>query len=238
MPFDFPSAIPQGLLAHPRGTADLLAARGAPGSRSAPRRLGRSLIDVGSLRPEPEGRRIDARPPFLATLPQVKARLTSSLQLRPDPPSRPSRKRARASLCGAPSPRRSRPRAELANRSLTSPVTCPVLTPGEAERFLLQARTASSAVASTTTVFPGPGRLPPTSAPEGARHSPATLPPRDELPTRVHPGSLSRSRARPLGRRRLFACGAPTGHRPLADFCNRNDPRARPTSSPNPAHPA
>jgi len=86
--------------------------------------------------------------------------------------------------------------------------------------------------------FPGPGRLPSTSAPKGTRHSSATLPPRDELPTRVHPGSLSRSRARPLGRRRLFACGAPTGHVPLADFCNRNDPRARPTISPNPAHPA
>jgi len=77
--------------------------------------------------------------------------------------------------------------------------------------------------------FHDPGRLPSTSAllTEPATHSP-TLPSCDELPACVHFGALSRSEARPSEERRLFTYAARGATRRSFDFCNQNDPRARP----------
>lgn len=51
------------------------------------------------------------------------------------------------------------------------------------------------------------------------------------------PLSLARGGLDPRCERRLFTRAAPEGHVPLDDFCNRYDPRARPSNRSNPAHP-
>lgn len=162
--------------------------------------------------------------------------MTSSLQLRPNSSSQPSRWGARASLCGAPSPRRSRPRAKLANRSLTSPVTCPVLTPGDAERFLLQARTASPTVASTTMAFPAQDAfhrrvLPeePATHPRLCRRAmsfrPAFTPARSRDPGLDLSGGAGSSPAA----RRPATCRSPTSAIETTREHDRRSPRTLPT---------
>lgn len=110
---------------------------------------------------------------------------------------------------------------------------------GRSRPFLLQTEDPFSTAASTTMDSKIPKRLPSTSAPvkEPATHSP-TSPSCDELPACVHPGSLSRTQARPPDERRLFTCadrGATCRSSTSAIKTTREHDRSNCSS---PAHPA
>jgi hypothetical protein len=137
---------------------------------------------------------------------------------------------------GAPSRRCFRPCARRKNLPLTLPVATPVepKLPGHRQSRFRRLFVKRSG-------FPGPERLPPTSCPLGAplsrRPSNASPPPCLEL---CRSGRLP-TLFRPLVEEGLdsaaSAGSSPAGarcHAPLVDFCNRNDPQARPANRWNP----
>jgi hypothetical protein len=209
----------------------------APTDRSTP---ARAAAPTASLLVTEATRTKAAQDRFAAIPPRVDARLTSRLQLRPNRPR---------SLAGPSTASRCHPGAAFSttHRADDRPLALlSRLALRPANRTLRAApRTASTVLPSRRAAFPAPERLPSTSAPLSRFRGPVwcgSPPPTrgfaadepasdaDSLP------SLARDEARPDDDSTGSSPVAAKGRAPLADFCNRDDPRARPRDRPDLAH--